>query len=141
MMLSVTQMTITAAPQKGRKAAWFSVMPLSSLYGTCRTCRGRARPRGSNGSMEGGSAVDGECGTKGVNRVMTSASLSPLNRLRVGSGHRRSLEVVVNDASWCAVLEDILDRADRALLEDVLVLCSPMVEERVSRQRERVFMG
>lgn len=91
--------------------------------------------------MEGGSAVDGGCGTNGVNRVITSASLSPRNRLRVGSGHRRSFAVPVEDAAWCEVLDDILGLADRVPLEDFLALCSPMVKQRVVSQDVCWLMG
>lgn len=122
-------MTTTAAPQNGRNAAWFSVMPLSSLYGTWRTCRGSARPSGSNGSIEEGSADDGGCGTNGVNSVMTSASFNPLNRLSVGSGHRRILAVPGEDVFWCEEPEAIFGRLVLVLLCDVLDLCSPMLRE------------
>src|SRR5690242_20758299 len=63
-------------------------MPRSMRNGTWRTGLGSARPSGSKGSMFLTSVVDGEWGTTGVKRVITSASLRVRKRFSVCGGHR-----------------------------------------------------
>jgi hypothetical protein len=62
-----------------------------------------------------------------VKRVMTSASLSHRSRWRISSGHRTSFALPKEGALEVDVIEAILGREDFVLLEDVLVLCSPML--------------
>ena len=128
MTFDVAHMTMTTAPLVGRKSACISVIPESRRYGTCRTCLGKARPRGSKGSMSFASVVDGGWGTNGVKSVIISASFRRRNRSRVCVGHRTIL--AVPEDGFCVAV-DLLDAEvilGRCVLlfEDVWLLRSPI---------------
>jgi hypothetical protein len=94
--------------------------------------------------MSFANVVDGGCGTNGVKRVMTSASLSFRRRLRMLSGHRRSFALPAEDVSWCGI-EVVLDRVDFEVWEEVLFLCSPILMMDLLgltlQKRQRAFCG